>query len=789
MKNIYSQTSGYFKRALVFVLSSVVVSTYAQTYPFTLPSIVTATYDVQTGQKEVFRNKLLGYNIEGFKTEAEKNLIRKFDPISIRFPHGVWANFYQWQTDKYQKDNYPGNTEHQAVLDIYVSSLRGSIDEIKVLNDEKKARTGKPFNMMWTYSMNFDDATSCVNRATQDIQKGFQVENIELGNELYYSSQRANQTSTPTKIANRSEAVAYALKAKFPQLKVSIPMDWSLGAASYNTTVAKDGKYFDAVSVHAYMGADAVDIGPGDTQLKNILTTRLLLSSRVKFIRDNYAPGKPVWLSEWGVSPGDNTVVTAASCLGMADVFLYMSENQGIFETANWFAFNDPLNAMIVVGQDYTGPVYPLMKRGYLSTYEIIYDVLKDANLFKGTMSTSTLTTSKGSVDGVTSRVVEKDGKVSAVVINLTNKPVEYILKIDGANYTGAFKHEALAFANLGNVAPIPVDQNPLAVIKDGSGKITLPPLSISKISNLNLQFNITGPAGYTYATNEYGTVDIPTNPYDIAYGHNGSYVYLKNQTGSVPCTNAKFGSDPLPNTAKYCFIKESKAPYLGSPAAIPGTIEAENYDFGGQGVSYSDSDPVNSGATDANFRIKDGVDIGKAGAGYLLGWTQDNEWLEYTVNIAQATDYDMNISYASLNGGGKIGMNVDGVSKFTGLIVPSTGSWSAFGMLKQKVSLPVGQHVVRVLIEKSGFNLDKIEFVKSPITGTEGLNEAVALQVYPNPSSGGVFLLSKTSNWEVYSINGLFIKSGSGDTIDLSNETTSVYLLKIDGEVFRIVK
>ena len=38
------------------------------------------------------------------------------------------------------------------------------------------------------------------------------------------------------------------------------------------------------------------------------------------------------------------------------------------------------------------------------------------------------------------------------------------------------------------------------------------------------------------------------------------------------------------------------QAPYLMTPTAIPGTIEAENYDLGGQGVAYNDADPVNSG-------------------------------------------------------------------------------------------------------------------------------------------------------------------------------------------------
>lgn len=34
--------------------------------------------------------------------------------------------------------------------------------------------------------------------------------------------------------------------------------------------------------------------------------------------------------------------------------------------------------------------------------------------------------------------------------------------------------------------------------------------------------------------------------------------------------------------------------PYNGAPAAIPGVIEAEEYDLGGKGVAYSDTTPKN---------------------------------------------------------------------------------------------------------------------------------------------------------------------------------------------------
>jgi hypothetical protein len=49
------------------------------------------------------------------------------------------------------------------------------------------------------------------------------------------------------------------------------------------------------------------------------------------------------------------------------------------------------------------------------------------------------------------------------------------------------------------------------------------------------------------------------------------------------------------------------QAPYLMTPAAIPGTVEAENYDLGGQGVAYDDADASNNGGA---YRPAEGVDL-----------------------------------------------------------------------------------------------------------------------------------------------------------------------------------
>jgi hypothetical protein len=92
-----------------------------------------------------------------------------------------------------------------------------------------------------------------------------------------------------------------------------------------------------------------------------------------------------------------------------------------------------------------------------------------------------------------------------------------------------------------------------------------------------------------------------------------------------------------------------AEGPYGGNPASIPGTVQAENYDTGGQGVAYN----VTSINGTANNYRSDGVDLevtSDTGGGYNLGWTAQGQWFKYTVNVATATTYLVTFRVAAIN-------------------------------------------------------------------------------------------------------------------------------------------
>ncbi|CAM9582173.1 unnamed protein product, partial [Laminaria digitata] len=78
-------------------------------------------------------------------------------------------------------------------------------------------------------------------------------------------------------------------------------------------------------------------------------------------------------------------------------------------------------------------------------------------------------------------------------------------------------------------------------------------------------------------------------------------------------------------------FDPNSGSPWGNVPVALPGTIEAEEYDKGGQGVGYIDTTPGNRRGA---FRPNDDVDIIALNEGYAVAHVAPGEFLRYTVDL-----------------------------------------------------------------------------------------------------------------------------------------------------------
>lgn len=143
--------------------------------------------------------------------------------------------------------------------------------------------------------------------------------------------------------------------------------------------------------------------------------------------------------------------------------------------------------------------------------------------------------------------------------------------------------------------------------------------------------------------------------------------------------------------------------PYRGTPAVLPGTIEAEHFDEGGAGIAYVDTTAGNSGGS---LRATD-VDIqpaSDAGAGYNVGWLKPGEWLVYSVDVTKAGSFSLSARVASNGPGGTFHVEAGGVNLTGPMTIPNTGGhqkWTT--IIKSGVSLPAGRQRLRVVFDASG--------------------------------------------------------------------------------------
>lgn len=187
--------------------------------------------------------------------------------------------------------------------------------------------------------------------------------------------------------------------------------------------------------------------------------------------------------------------------------------------------------------------------------------------------------------------------------------------------------------------------------------------------------------------------------------------------------------------------------PWQNKPQHIPGKIECEWYDRGGEGVAYHDSDSINNGSGKLNpvngdplneFRMAEGVDISYTKGHDIdnnpynkvspvlnqlyVGWTQPGEWVNYTVDVNKTGAYIVGLMYTA-NGEGSISFDADGKELAANVKILSTHDdrdtvawrqwhhWNRMDSIVQ-VELTQGIHTLTLHVKDHGnMNFDWLMF------------------------------------------------------------------------------
>ncbi|MBN2174701.1 MAG: carbohydrate-binding protein [Bacteroidales bacterium] len=204
----------------------------------------------------------------------------------------------------------------------------------------------------------------------------------------------------------------------------------------------------------------------------------------------------------------------------------------------------------------------------------------------------------------------------------------------------------------------------------------------------------------------------------------------------------------------------------------VPGTVEAENYSMQLGTDTETTSD---------------------AGGGLNVGWTETDDWLVYAIeNNTDITEYQIKFRLAAQSSGAKFDYYIDDV-KIGTINVPSTGDWQKFTSVIRDISIPQGQHYLKIVVVTGGFNINYFD-VQESFESSLNSNLMDDVLIYPNPASNNIVISSANFQYnqiEILDITGKSVYNAPVSylpelhfNMELKN---GVYLLRIsNGESFR---
>jgi hypothetical protein len=134
------------------------------------------------------------------------------------------------------------------------------------------------------------------------------------------------------------------------------------------------------------------------------------------------------------------------------------------------------------------------------------------------------------------------------------------------------------------------------------------------------------------------------------------------------------------------------------TPKAIPGTFEAENFDN------------MSGVATEATTDVGGGLDV---------GWIDQGDWMDYTVNVATTGMYTLYFRVASPNNGASFAVQDGKGNIYTTVAVPNTGGFQNWTDVSAVVNLNAGSQTLRLTsTSTSEWNLNWIQGIAGNMAG-----------------------------------------------------------------------
>ena len=140
-----------------------------------------------------------------------------------------------------------------------------------------------------------------------------------------------------------------------------------------------------------------------------------------------------------------------------------------------------------------------------------------------------------------------------------------------------------------------------------------------------------------------------------------------------------------------------SSTPYGGAARLLPGRLEAEDFDDGGQELAYYDHTPGNDGGA---YRDEDVDIVAITDGGFRVLAGQPGEWLQFTVMVNARAEVMPVLRVANAAAGGAFRFEWDGMPMGDVIEVPDTGGHESWREIELPVAaLSEGVHMLRLVM------------------------------------------------------------------------------------------
>ena len=475
------------------------INTNGGTTPFN-NSLLGSNVDINTRELGGFQGQgplepNASVSSQGFKSPVLQTFLDQSanDPVVIRFPQGVWANVYNWQDFTINGETFPEDSRSardpitndnangrmiSRFTESSSSSLRLGYPALRGIFSRAQERE-LPLELLTVLNIIEDDEISSRDRLEAMKNDGFEVKDVELGNEFFFPSQRSNTIDTEEAWVERAQKVVKMLREKDPNLRFAIPITWRAnpaqvsgasrsGQIAYNNNIVGDQSFFDAIVVHRYVdigvrdpmereaeqnrvrgelraeGATTEEIRDAvdgverfkaaseltDNDLVSAFTASSTIAESIDFCKRQVNPDKRrVWLTEWGVT-GAREQGIGASFLGMADSYIDLLKRDDM-ERINWFS-TFGLNAQYGFVDNNATRAMPT---GFGRVYQTFRNALRDNALYNDVEITAPQLERAGvnqQINALNALAIRVGDSTKLLLVNKANTAAEIRLSVNG---------------------------------------------------------------------------------------------------------------------------------------------------------------------------------------------------------------------------------------------------------------------------------------------------------------------------------------------------------------------